>query len=201
MGPIRWFSWVKVVTRAMPRCDSHGIFGCSKPLSSEWEIEANVWSIEMKFWWKILKGWNIGLSHIGLMGRNLWVGRKGQPKFVEGRCYGLIGLDPLDPKITTRAVASVRLVGRAGFGRGCVVWGWVGLVRPNTNLFGPKTFGINFIFEIKSVQLSRIQISSRNNLFRFFPTSKQVPTGFICSKFEPNRFVSVYLNWIGIIHV
>ncbi|THG08059.1 hypothetical protein TEA_003420 [Camellia sinensis var. sinensis] len=39
----------------MPRCDSRGIFGCSKPLPSEWEIEAKVCSMEMEFWWKFLK--------------------------------------------------------------------------------------------------------------------------------------------------
>ncbi|KAF5956866.1 hypothetical protein HYC85_004091, partial [Camellia sinensis] len=55
VGPVCRFSRVKVVTRSMPRCDSRGIFGCSKPLPSEWKIEAKVCSMEMTFWWKILK--------------------------------------------------------------------------------------------------------------------------------------------------
>ena len=52
---MRRFSRVKVVTRSMPRYDSCGIFGCSKPLPSEWEIEAKVCSMEMEFWWKLLE--------------------------------------------------------------------------------------------------------------------------------------------------
>ncbi|CAL5337784.1 unnamed protein product [Camellia sinensis] len=40
VGPEHRFLRVKVVTRSIPRCDSRGIFGCSKPLPSEWEIEA-----------------------------------------------------------------------------------------------------------------------------------------------------------------
>mgnify|MGYP003702958873 CR=1 FL=1 len=53
---MRRISRVKVVTRSMPRFDSHGIFGCSKPLSGEWKIEAKVSSMEMEFFRKFLKG-------------------------------------------------------------------------------------------------------------------------------------------------
>ncbi|THG06315.1 hypothetical protein TEA_007610 [Camellia sinensis var. sinensis] len=55
VGPVCRFSRVKVVTRSMPRCDSRGMFGRSKPLPSEWEIEAKVCTMEMEFWWKFLK--------------------------------------------------------------------------------------------------------------------------------------------------
>ncbi|CAL5406097.1 unnamed protein product [Camellia sinensis] len=48
-GPECRFTQVKVVTCSMPRCDSRGIFGCSKPLPSEWKVEAKVCSMEMEF--------------------------------------------------------------------------------------------------------------------------------------------------------
>ncbi|THG12420.1 hypothetical protein TEA_002421 [Camellia sinensis var. sinensis] len=50
----------------MPRCDSRGIFGCSKPLPSEWEIEAKVCSMEMEFWWKFLKLFGAAICVTGL---------------------------------------------------------------------------------------------------------------------------------------
>ncbi|THG10801.1 hypothetical protein TEA_001185 [Camellia sinensis var. sinensis] len=63
VGPECRFTLVKVVTRSMPRCDSRGIFGCSKPLPIEWETEAKVCSMEMEFWWKFLKVVNWLVPH------------------------------------------------------------------------------------------------------------------------------------------
>lgn len=112
MGLVHRFTRVKVVTRSMPRCDSRGIFGCSKPLPSEWEIEAKVCSMEMEFWWKFLKGLNKACPTLiwwevlkGFIrhGFDTWGVPQGVPKCFRGRGYGQNGLDLLDPKITTRA--------------------------------------------------------------------------------------------------
>ena len=124
-----------MVTRSMPRCDSRDIFGCSNPLPSEWEIDAKVCSMEIEFWWKILKGLNKACpTLIWWEVLNVFIkhefGTWGVPQgvhkcFREGG-YGQNGLDPLDPKITThaRAPPSVRSGGR-GLGTG--VWCAVGL--------------------------------------------------------------------------
>ena len=101
------FTRVKVVTRSMPRCDSRGIFGCSKPLPSEWEIEAKVCSMEMEFWWKFLKGLNKACPTLiwwevlkGFIrhGFGTWGVPQGVPNCFRGRGYGQNGLDPLDQK-------------------------------------------------------------------------------------------------------
>ena len=82
----------------------------------------------MEFWWKILKGlnkacptliwWKV-LNGFIRHGIGVWGVPQGVPKCFREGGYGQNGLDLLDPKITTRARAAVRPVGRAG------VWlGW-----------------------------------------------------------------------------
>ena len=65
---------------------------------------------------------------------------EGYQSVLEGEVMGngQNGLDPLNPKITTRAPS-----GRAGWAWARVHGVWLGWA---SNLFGPKTFEFNFIF-------------------------------------------------------